>query len=320
MKPNDIFHYPTELFSLLVDTIPLLNKSKKDVVIFFQSAGVPNQVLGDMKEKVEQDKESVNKYEIARTILTRINQESDTYLRERREILKRVCEFENFSSVWDSDRLKAKGLVSEIRDTIKVKDAFTRMQQERDKEAKKHTDEYNKKVEEIKKKKEEKEIIKKEFFSLFSESHPQTRGLKLESVLNRFFEANGILVREAFRRNGEVGEGTIEQIDGVVEVDNRIYLVEMKWRKDSIGGDDMFGHLGRIYHRSNAHGIYISASGYSPAALSAAKEALVKNAMIVLCDLGEFVQVLETEQDLVKYLRLKIQSAIIDKEPFTKPV
>lgn len=320
MKPNDIFHYPTELFSLLVDTIPLLNKSKKDVVIFFQSAGVPNQVLGDMKDKVEQDKDSINKYEIARTILTRINQETDTYLRERREILKRVCEFENFSSVWDSDRLKAKGLVSEIRDTIKVKDAFTRMQQERDKEAKKHTDEYNKKVEDIKKKKEEKEIIKREFFSLFSESNPQSRGLKLESVLNRFFEANGILVREAFRRNGEIGEGTIEQIDGVVEVDNRIYLVEMKWRKDSIGGDDMFGHLGRIYHRSNAHGIYISASGFSPAALSAAKEALVKNAMIVLCDLGEFVQILETEQDLVKYLRLKIQSAIIDKEPFTKPV
>ncbi|MCE7925627.1 MAG: restriction endonuclease, partial [Haliscomenobacteraceae bacterium CHB4] len=249
-----------------------------------------------------------------------INQENDTFLRERREILKRVCEFENYSSLWDTDRLKAKGLVSEIRDVIKVKDAFTRMQQERDKEAKKHTDDYNKKIEEIKKKKEEIEIIKKDFYSLFSENNPQSRGIKLEGVLNRFFNSIGILVREAFKRNGEVGEGTIEQIDGVVEIDTRIYLVEMKWRKDTIGGEDMFGHLGRIYHRSNAHGIYISASGYSPAAITAAKDALTRNAMIVLCNLEEFVKVLEAEQDFVRYIRLKIQSAIIDKEPFTQPI
>lgn len=319
MKSNEIFHYPPELFNLLVDTIPVLNRSKKDVVLFFQGAGVPNQVLNEIKIKVEQDKESINKYEIARNILTTINQESDKYIRERREILKRVTEFENFTSLWDNDRLKAKGLVSEIRDIIQVKDAFTRMQQERDNEAKKHADEYNKKLELLKKKKQETESIKKEFFALFSETNPQQRGINLESVLNRFFEINGILVREAFRRNGEIGDGTIEQIDGVVEIDTRIYLVEMKWRKDTISGDDMFGHLGRIYHRSNAHGIYISASGYSPAALTAAKEALIKNAMIVLCDLGEFVTVLETEQDLSRYLRLKVQSAIIDKEPFTKP-
>ena len=35
------FHYPPELFSLLVDTIPLLNRSKKDVLLFFRGAGVP---------------------------------------------------------------------------------------------------------------------------------------------------------------------------------------------------------------------------------------------------------------------------------------
>lgn len=81
-------------------------------------------------------------------------------------------------------------------------------------------------------------------------------------------------------------------------------------------GDDMFSHLGRIYHRANAHGIFISASGYSPAAITAAKEALVKNALLILFDLEEFVKVIEQEIDFKSYLRNKIQTAIIDKNPY----
>ena len=35
--PSDIiFHYPPELFNLLVDVLPLLNRSKQDVLVFFR--------------------------------------------------------------------------------------------------------------------------------------------------------------------------------------------------------------------------------------------------------------------------------------------
>jgi len=70
------------------------------------------------------------------TVLTRLNDKAETTLRERREIIKRITEFENFSSCWDADRLKAKGLVSQIRQVVNVKDSFTRMDQERDAERK----------------------------------------------------------------------------------------------------------------------------------------------------------------------------------------
>ena len=33
------YHYPPELFELLVQTIPLLVKGKKDVLTFFKGAG-----------------------------------------------------------------------------------------------------------------------------------------------------------------------------------------------------------------------------------------------------------------------------------------
>jgi restriction system protein len=315
----DSFHYPPELFELMISTIPLLNRAKKSVLLFFRGAGVNEKLYQDIKLKIETDKDSIDKYEITRTILKRLNEKKDLYIRERRELLKRVVEFESFSNCWENDQYKAKGLVSEIRNIINVKDAFTRMQQEKEKEQKKHSKEYNKKVKEFQVKADRLEILKKEFYSLFSETNPQSRGKKLEKALNNIFAYYGILVREAFIRKGDNNEGIIEQIDGVIEIDNQIYLTEMKWKIDKVSGDDIFAHLGRIYHRTNAHGIYISASGYADSGKIAAKEALLKNAVLALTDLEEFVNVLDNEKDLIQYFRAKIRNAIIDKEPYSKP-
>ncbi len=319
MSQTDIFHYPPELFDLLVNCIPLLNKSKKGVILFFKGAGIQDDLLKDLQHRVDFDKDNINKYEITRTILTRINIKSDKYLRERRELLKRITEFESFTNCWENDRMKAKGFVSEIRSIVNVKDSFTRMNQEREAERKRKSEDYTKKVEEIKKRNIKLDKIKDEFYSLFAEKNPQTRGKKLEVVLNDLFTVNKVLIRDAFHRSGEEGDGIIEQIDGVIEIDNQIYLVEMKWHKNPIGNQDIFAHLGRIYHRSQAHGIYISTSGYTPSGLNAAKDALTGNALLVLFDLQEFVKLLENKDELKPYLRKKIQKAIIDKEPFWKP-
>lgn len=317
---NDIYHYPPDLFDLVVQTIPLLNRSKKAVLTFFNGAGVDETLYKDVSEKLASNPDSISKYEMCRIILERINQNRDKYLRQRREILKRITEFEAFSTCWESDQLKAKGLVSEIQKVINVKDSFTRMKQERDNEQKIRQEEHRKKIQEIQKRKERVENIKKDLFSLFHETNPQKRGKSLESVLNGYFKVYEILVKEDFKRLGEPGEGIIEQLDGIVEVDNQIFLVEMKWKKDSIGSDDIFSHLGRIYHRANAHGIFISASGYSPSGVTAAKEALIKNALLVMFDLEEFVKVIDGEIDFKNYLREKIKTAIIEKEPYKRMI
>jgi restriction system protein len=319
MNQIDSFHYPPDLFQLMVEVIPLLNRSKVSVLLFFRGAGISESVYKDIADKVDADKDSINKYEITRTILSRINEEKEKYIRERRELLKRIVEFESFSNCWETDQYKAKGLVAEIRNVVNVKDAFTRMQQEREKEQSKHASDYNKKVTAIQKRTEEIARIKKEFYSLFTESNANLRGKKLEQALNSLLALYGILVRESFTRNGDNNEGIVEQIDGVVEIDNQIYLVEMKWTKDKIGSNDIYAHLGRIYHRSSAQGIYISASGYSESGIIAAREALLKNAILILSDLEEFVNVLEKEKDLLQYFKAKIRKAVIDKDPYSRP-
>jgi restriction system protein len=316
MKQIDSFHYPPELFELLVSTIPLLNKSKKSLLLFFRGAGIPEFLYKDISDKLTFDKDGINKYEIARTILARINEDTEKFIRERRELLKRVVEFESFTNCWESDQYKAKGLVAEIQKVVNVKDTFTRINIEREKEQAVHRDAYNKRVADIRKKKAERDAVKDEFYSLFGEENPNIRGKKLENALNRIFEHYEVLLKEAFSRRGEYGDGVIEQIDGVIEIDNFIFFVEMKWHKSTIGINDIHAHLGRIYHRAQAHGIYISASGYSPASINAAKEALLKNAILVLVDLQDFVNVLNSEDDLILFLRTKIKKAIIDKEPY----
>jgi hypothetical protein len=127
------FHYPPELLRLLIDTIPLLCRSKKDVLLFFKGAGVSASITNSLTARVNKGKDSITKYEIARTVLTRLNEKGEATLRERREVLKRVVRFEDFSTCRPTDQLKAKGLVGEVRRVVDVKDSFARMKQERGK-------------------------------------------------------------------------------------------------------------------------------------------------------------------------------------------
>ncbi|MCJ7457594.1 MAG: restriction endonuclease [candidate division Zixibacteria bacterium] len=310
-----IYQYPPDLFQLLKDVIPLLCRSKRDVVLFFRGAGVKVDLLRDLTAQVEKEPQAIKKYDISQTILKRLNEKGESSLRERREVLKRVIEFEDFSTCWPNDELKARGLVAGIQKVVNVKDSFTRMRQEREEEKGKHIREYEKKVQEVKYKKQALEELKKEFYLLFKDCNSQERGNLLEKILNRLFEINEILVRESFRRTGDKGKGVIEQIDGVVELDGEVYLVEMKWLESAVGVDDVSRHLVRIYHRNSSRGVFISYTEFSKGALEICKEAL-QQTVVILCTLNELVNLLEHERDLKYLLKSKIQAAIIDKQPF----
>ncbi len=311
---NIIHHYPPELLKLLVDTIPLLCRSKKDVLVFFQGAGVPDDLMADYQRKVAVARDSVNKYEIAREILVRLNERGEPTLRERREVLKRVVECEDFSTCWPADQLKAKGLVAEIRRVVDVKDSFGRMRQEQEAERKIRLDEEKKKVAVQNERREKLEQVKKDLYALFGQSDPHQRGKQLEGVLNRLFRTAGILVREAFTRVERTGEGIVEQIDGVIELDGVIFLVEMKWWSSSLGPGEIAPHLVRVYGREGARGLLISYSGYTEPAIATCKDALAQR-VVVLCKLQEIVQLLERADDLAEFLKKKVRAAVIDKNP-----
>lgn len=312
-----IYHYPPELLNLLVDTIPLLCRSKKDVLLFLRGAGTPDRHLRDLQAQVEA-REPINKYEIVRTVLARLNEAGEVSLRERREILRRVVEFEDFTRCWPDDQLKAKGLVAEISRVVNVKDSFTRMRKERDDERRAHIRQFEERVKSQNERNERLEQLQGELAALFTVTDPQQRGLRLEATLNRIFEVEGLLIRESFRRVDNTEDGVLEQIDGVIELDGEIYLVEVKWLSKAVSVGDVSHHLVRVFGRGSGRGLFISVTEFSPAALTACRDAL-RDKVVVLALLQELVELLEGSGDLAEFLRSKIRRAVIDKEPYARP-
>ncbi|KNE27235.1 MULTISPECIES: hypothetical protein [Achromobacter] len=312
----EAFHYPHDLLTLLVDTIPLLCRGKKQVVLFLRSAGVDEADLREMDDAVRTAPSSVNKYEIVRNILAKVNTRGDSGLRVRREIVKRVVEFESFETCWPADQYKAKGLVASVREAVDAKDSFTRMKQERDAEREARVAKQQAERAATAEKRTKLEGVSQRLFALFGmDEKPQERGKLLEAVLNDLFRVYGIHVREDFRRRDPDTSVVVEQIDGVIELNGQLHLVEMKWLNAPVGIGEFSPHLSRLFMRANAHGIFIATNGYATSVVAECRNALSQKTMF-LCSLQEFVMLLQRQGDLVELLKKKLQAAIVDKNPF----
>lgn len=313
------FHYPPELFSLLVDVIPLLNRSKPDVLTFFRGAGVSNDTTLDIAARLKVAPKDINKYEMARAVLERLNTKGEAALRERREVLRRVVEFSNFDTCWPDDQLKAKGLVASIREVVDQKDAFTRMNNAREEERRARLAEAHKAAAEKRARTAKIEAAKQELYSLFGMVvTAQDRGRKLEAAMNNLFQAYGVLVRKAFHLVGDAGEGIVEQIDGIIELGGVLYFVEMKWYRNPVGKPEISEHLVRLMSRAEVRGIFISASDYTEPAIHTVREFL-QHKVLILSTLQEIVRLLEQQDDLEEFLTKKVQAAQIHKNPYFRP-
>jgi hypothetical protein len=310
------FHYPPELFNLLVDVVPLLNRSKQDVLVFFQGAGVPNNMTSDIVIRLKTAPKDVNKYQMVRTVLERLNAKGEPALRERREVLRRVVDFANFDSCWPNDQLKAKGLIASIREVVNQKDAFTRMNNAREEERHARLAESQRITAEKRERSFRIGNAKQGLYALFgSTTTAQERGKMLETSLNNLFQAYGVLIHKAFHLVGEAGEGIVEQIDGVIELGGVLYFVEMKWYRRPVGKAEIAEHLVRLISRAEGRGIFISASDYTEPAIHTVREFL-QHKVLVLSTLQEVVHLLEQQGDLAEFFTKKVQAAQIHKNPF----
>ncbi|MEZ0096012.1 restriction system protein [Streptacidiphilus sp. EB129] len=314
MVHDAAYHWPPELMALLTDTIPLLCRSKDDVINFLRGAGTSQALLVRFREQLAVDRGAVSKYKITRDVIGQLNEQGDRGLGVRRALLRRVTEFDDFSTCWPDDQLKARGLVAQIRDIVGVKDSFTRMQQERDREREAHVAARRAAEDKRRRRNVLYAELRAQISNLFGMEDTHKRGLELESLLNRVFSLDGIGIRESFTLRLEDGEAA-EQIDGVVELDGQIYLVEVKWWAKPLDINPVSRHLVRVINRAGVNGLMISASGYSSPAVQECERFLVHRVM-VLGELRELVLLLEREASLGDWLRQKTQMAKLDRRPY----
>lgn len=309
------YHYPTELLVLMIDTIPLVCRAKTDMIQFFQAAGVPPHILSPWSLKIRTDREGVKKNEIARAVLNELNRiETNQYLRARREVLKRVVEWADFATCWLADRERAELLVRRIRDLVGQRDALTSLNRERSADLEKVRHERKAQLEDLSRRRAARQAAKAKVFSVFGESDPWRRGHLLEAALNDLFKAHEISIRESFVLRTEKGQ-IREQIDGAIEIQSHLYLVEVRYRDSATGAEEIARHLSRVQYRSGARGLFISVSAFTEPAAISFREAHQDRVHLAL-PFQELVSLLEEDQLLSAYLHRRAQTAILEKDPF----
>lgn len=103
--------------------------------------------------------------------------------------------------------------------------------------------------------------LRQSFLALNVHQNYQQRGFALEKFLNAFFDFEGLSPRGSFRITGE-------QIDGSFAWAARTYLVEAKWVKEPIGGEEFGAFMYKMAGKTaDTRGLYISINGYSPQAI-----------------------------------------------------
>jgi restriction system protein len=96
-----------------------------------------------------------------------------------------------------------------------------------------------------------------------------------------------------------------------------LYLVEMRWWDKPIGRQEIAPHFVSVSGRGDVGGIFISSSGFSPAAIEDAKTGLAQK-VFILTELQEIVQLVDHEGDLTAFFKEKINRAKADRNPFYK--
>lgn len=92
---------------------------------------------------------------------------------------------------------------------------------------------------------------------------PQSRGYEFEKFLTKLFNVFDLKARAPFRLSGE-------QIDGSIELDGNVYLIEAKWQNAPVGYSDLLALYGKIGGKATwSRGIFISYSGFSSEGLEA---------------------------------------------------
>lgn len=314
---DTFFHFPPDLFNLLVDTIPRLNKSKKDLLLFFQNVGVPKEYLQQYHVLLVRNRSQFKKYDVTREVLTFLNEHPEKMLGVRRKLLQRVIEFESFDICYPNDKDRAKANVSDIKKLVKLKDTVTKYENFLSKEQNEKVKIQQEKAEKIRESKEHFEELCKKFDQLFTIQSPQERGKKLEKVLNEIFAYFNIGIKEDFVVYDDETGKNYEQIDGVVEINHYLTLIEMKWEKTPIGADKVGRFMSRLLVRKNVDGIIISYSSFTETAIPTAKDALAIS-VLALVDLKDIFDVLNQKKDLAEYFSEVIKNVKLYKTP--KPV
>ena len=127
----------------------------------------------------------------------------------------------------------------------------------------------------------------------------QSRGYEFQLFLEELFKVWRLNPRRPFRITGE-------EIDGSIELDNEIYLLEARWRGKKAERDDLIIFSNKIGNKSEwTRGLIISVNGFGEGALRYLKSMGQIN--FIAMSGTELEHILSGKTDLIELLRKKVR-------------
>lgn len=275
---------------------------------------------------MEQHDNNIQKDEIVRTALTRLNEQGESNSQQRKIILERVKQTCGFSQCQPRGQLKIKELPSEIQEDSQVnsdseiKTSFTTIPRRLEKERKKKQEKHDARIKEFKKKQEELDSIENVISKIVAMPRGQWQecSKQLKDCTNRLFKAYDINISKPFEFVNQEEESNRGDLTGIVELNDHPYFLGIIWRDDPLGKAEISPYLVTLFQSEFAGAIYISKSGYTHPAIEICGEALSQK-IIILCELKEILFLLENKGSFFELLKFKIKMAVLEKRPLLHP-
>ena len=115
-------------------------------------------------------------------------------------------------------------------------------------------------------------------FEQISKLQPKRRGIRFERLLYDVFERENILLERSY-----FNDDGAQQIDGAVEVNNRIFLTEIKWEESkTLAASKLYSFLGKVNSKIDGTlGLFISYNELGNNFISSARAGLKQNCIII---------------------------------------
>ena len=115
-------------------------------------------------------------------------------------------------------------------------------------------------------------------FDLIKDLDPRQRGFGFEKLLNEIFDERDVLINSSYR----TAENS-QQIDGAIEINGKIFLLEAKWEKsETLAASKLYSFLGKINSKlEGTLGIFISYNTLSENFINSVREGLKQNCIII---------------------------------------
>lgn len=83
----------------------------------------------------------------------------------------------------------------------------------------------------------------------------QDRGREFEKLINDIFQNEGILRKASYHTS----DNSSEQIDSAIRIENKMFLVEVKWKKSNIAASELYSFIGKVENKlAGTLGVFIS--------------------------------------------------------------